>query len=96
MQNPAYVDGTKQEKDTQVAVHKTLVAGLLELLPEEYATNVLLQELIWAWFSVFVATIERDFEDAGLGILYPDQMSSLVVGQLVHWAYLSKRFGEGL
>ena len=94
--NPADADGSKHKRDTQVAVHKILVARLLESLPKQYAMNAVLQELISAQFNAFVATIKRDYENTGLGILYPDQMSSLVLGQLVHRAYLSKQFGEGL
>ena len=37
--NPACADGSKQKRDARVAVHKVIVAGLLESLPKEYATN---------------------------------------------------------
>ena len=94
--NPVYADGSKQKRDARVAVHKVIVAGLLDSLPKEYATNPVFQELIRARFNAFVTVLERDFETTGVGTLYPDQMSSLVLGHLVHQAYTSKRFGEKL
>ena len=89
-------DGSKQKRDAWVAVHKVLVTGLLESPPKEYVTNAMMQELIGAPFSAFVAVLKRDFKNAGLGILYPNQMSSLMLGHLVHNVYSSKQCGEKL
>ena len=65
--NPAYADGSKQKRDAHVAVHKVIVAGLLESLPKGYATNTMFQELIGARFNAFMAALEPNLRPPDWG-----------------------------
>ena len=83
-QNPAYVHGRHERKRAKILVAKVISAGLVAAMPKEFITDEALQEVVKGQFKAFVKCIQKDFKDTGFKELYPEQVSSVVVGSLVH------------
>ena len=93
--HPEYAQGTKRKRDAKGAAAKVIVEGLTANLPEGFRTNEELQNKVHGRFADFIAAIEADFAEAGLGELNGFQVDSVVVGSVVHQYFAKKKFGEG-
>ena len=94
-QNPAYVHGHKRKR-AKVPAEKVISAGLVAAMPKEFVMDDILQEVVKGRFKAFVKRIQKDFRDAGFKELYPEQVSSVVVGSIVHDTYGFMQFGDGV
>ena len=92
-QNPVYVHGHKR-KCAKVPTSKVISTGLAAAMPKEFITDDVLQEVVKGRFKAFIKCDQKDFKDAGFKELYPEQVSSVVVGSMVRDTYGFMQFGE--